>query len=62
MIRGRTITNFKQPGGTIARPLGRAQRLGAVGLACATAAASLVHPLLALGVVGLMLWQALGPE
>lgn len=62
MIRSRTITNFKQPGAAIARPLTWAGKLGAVVLAFATAAASLVHPLLALGLVGLMLWQALSPE
>lgn len=61
-MRARTITNFKQPGTLLVRPLSWAGRLQAVVLACATAAASLVHPLLALGLVGLMLWQALGPD
>ncbi|HEY9856558.1 MAG TPA: hypothetical protein V6D05_12525 [Stenomitos sp.] len=63
MIRSeRTITNFKHPGSAIARPLSWLGKLKAVVLACAAAAASLVHPLLALGVVGLMLWQAFSPE
>lgn len=58
---GRTITNFKQAG-VFGRPASRSRKARAIALAVATAAASLVHPLLALGLVGLMLWQALSPE
>lgn len=58
---GRTITNFKQAG-AFDRPASRSAKARAVALACATAAASLVHPFLALGLVGLMLWQAMGSE
>lgn len=58
---GRTVTNFKHAG-AFDRQVARSGRLAAIVLACATALASLVHPLLALVLVGLLLWQAFSPE
>lgn len=56
-------TNFKHPVAIAAtRQLPRINRPAIVGLACATAFAALISPLLALGLVGLMLWQAFRPD
>ncbi len=46
----------------VARSMPRGNKLALAGLACATAAAWFVSPVLALGLVGLMLWQAFGAE
>lgn len=61
MTRGRTVRNFKHPQALSLRRI-RGHRMPAVALACVTAAVSLIHPVLALGGVGLMLWQAFSPE
>ncbi|HEY9856559.1 MAG TPA: hypothetical protein V6D05_12530 [Stenomitos sp.] len=46
----------------VTRSLPRANKLALAGLAVATLAASQVSPVLALGLVGLMLWQAFGAK
>lgn len=57
----RTARQTRQPIAIAAtRSLPRGNKLAIAGLALATLAAAQVSPLLALGLVGLMLWQAFG--
>lgn len=60
----RHTRNARRPNPPVAiaatRTMPRGNKLAMVGLACVTLAASLFSPLLALGLVGLMLYQAFG--
>lgn len=55
----RNARRYKQPVAIAAtRSMPRGSKLALAGLACAAVAASFVSPVLALGLAGLMLWQA----
>lgn len=63
MARRARIARRPQPVAiAVARSMPRSNKLAMLGLVVASAAATFVSPVLALGLVGLLLWQAFGAE